>query len=177
MRISKLWPSTRTWALSIDLVMSACSIGISSSTPNRPIIPRRSCRRSGASAHLERNIGASCRGLPGGGAAAQLVIDAAGLVAFCSEYMQTARCQHNPLISFTAALAVARAFFTLQVQPPAGQPCRRNSSRATPSGLPPSRISTPRPAILVAIVTAPERPACAIIKASRSCCLAFNTRA
>ena len=36
---------------------------------------------------------------------------------------------------------------------------RRNCSRAMPSELPPRRISTPRPAILVAIVTAPGRPA------------------
>jgi outer membrane protein assembly factor BamB len=41
--------------------------------------------------------------------------------------------------------------------------------------LPPSTMSVPRPAILVAIVTAPGRPACAMISASRSCCLAFKT--
>ena len=33
----------------------------------------------------------------------------------------------------------------------------------------------PRPAMLVAIVTAPLRPACATISASRSCCLALST--
>ena len=33
----------------------------------------------------------------------------------------------------------------------------------------------PRPAMLVEIVTAPWRPACATISASRSCCLAFST--
>ena len=43
------------------------------------------------------------------------------------------------------------------------------------SGLPPSTISVPRPAILVAMVITPGRPACAITCASRSCCLAFNT--
>ena len=33
----------------------------------------------------------------------------------------------------------------------------------------------PRPAMFVATVTAPGRPACATITASRSCCLAFST--
>ena len=36
-------------------------------------------------------------------------------------------------------------------------------------------MSVPRPAILVATVTAPIVPALAIMAASRSCCFAFNT--
>ena len=36
-------------------------------------------------------------------------------------------------------------------------------------------MSVPRPAMLVAIVTVPGRPACAMIIASRSCCFAFST--
>ena len=36
------------------------------------------------------------------------------------------------------------------------------------SGLPPSRMSVPRPAMFVAMVTAPTRPACAMMCASRS---------
>ncbi len=40
---------------------------------------------------------------------------------------------------------------------------------------PPSKMSTPRPAILVAIVTVPGLPASATISASRWCCFAFNT--
>ena len=43
------------------------------------------------------------------------------------------------------------------------------------SGLPPNIMSVPRPAIFVATVTAPTAPALAMIAASRSCCLAFNT--
>ncbi len=35
-------------------------------------------------------------------------------------------------------------------------------------------MSVPRPAMLVAIVTARGAPACAIISASRSCCFAFQ---
>ena len=43
------------------------------------------------------------------------------------------------------------------------------------SGLPPSMMSVPRPAMLVATVTAPARPACAMIVASRAWFLAFST--
>ena len=43
------------------------------------------------------------------------------------------------------------------------------------SALPPSMISVPRPAMLVATVTAPRRPAWATISASFSWCLAFST--
>ncbi len=50
-----------------------------------------------------------------------------------------------------------------------------SSCRAMNSGLPPSRISVPRPAMLVAMVTMPDRPACATISASRSWNFAFST--
>ncbi len=43
------------------------------------------------------------------------------------------------------------------------------------SGLPPSMMSVPRPAMFVATVTPPLRPAWATIAASRSWCLAFRT--
>ena len=43
------------------------------------------------------------------------------------------------------------------------------------SALPPSRMSVPRPAMLVAIVTVPRRPACATISASCSWYFAFRT--
>ena len=46
---------------------------------------------------------------------------------------------------------------------------------ASNSGLPPRIMSVPRPAIFVAIVTIPRRPASATISASFSCCLAFST--
>ena len=36
-------------------------------------------------------------------------------------------------------------------------------------------MSVPRPAMLVAIVTAPGAPACTMISASRACCFAFST--
>ncbi len=51
----------------------------------------------------------------------------------------------------------------------------RASIRARPSGLPPSTMSVPRPAMLVAMVTAPLRPAWAMISASLAWCLALST--
>ena len=50
-----------------------------------------------------------------------------------------------------------------------------SSWRAMNSELPPSRISVPRPAMFVEMVTIPSRPACATISASRSWNLAFST--
>ncbi len=55
------------------------------------------------------------------------------------------------------------------------RPCSRNSSLAIISGLPPSRMSVPRPAMLVLTVMAPLRPAWATTYASRSWCLALRT--
>ena len=69
-------------------------------------------------------------------AAAQLVVDAARLVALGAEDVEARR------------------------------------ARRTPS---PSLMSTPRPAMFVAIVTAPGWPASLMISASRSCCFAFRT--
>ncbi|MOA29060.1 hypothetical protein D3C78_1500490 [compost metagenome] len=43
------------------------------------------------------------------------------------------------------------------------------------SRLPPSTMSVPRPAILVAMVIIPRRPAWATMSASRACCLALST--
>ena len=50
-----------------------------------------------------------------------------------------------------------------------------SSYASSDPGFPPSLMSTPRPAMLVAIVTPPRRPACAMISPSRSWFLAFNT--
>ena len=49
------------------------------------------------------------------------------------------------------------------------------SSIALNSGFPPSMMSVPRPAMFVATVTTPLRPASAMIAASRACCLALRT--
>ena len=55
------------------------------------------------------------------------------------------------------------------------RPCRRSSSSARNSTEPPSMMSVPRPAMLVATVTAPRRPDWATMCASSAWCLAFST--
>ena len=45
---------------------------------------------------------------------------------------------------------------------------RASVTLAMPLADPPSKMSVPRPAMLVATVTAPRRPACATISLSRS---------
>ena len=67
-----------------------------------------------------------------------------------------------PITALAGAYGIASLFFSAY-------------SRVIASGFPPSRMSVPRPAMLVETVTAPLRPACAIIFASRSCCFAFST--
>ena len=54
------------------------------------------------------------------------------------------------------------------------KPRLRSRSSASTSGLPPSKMSVPRPAMFVAMVTAPTRPAWATMCASRSWFLAFS---
>ena len=54
-------------------------------------------------------------------------------------------------------------------------PRARRLMSARMSGLPPSTMSVPRPAMLVATVTAPGRPAWATISASCSWCFALST--
>ena len=63
----------------------------------------------------------------------------------------------------------------LAAAPRPSLPLFGSASLAIASALPPSKMSVPRPAMLVEIVTAPLRPACATIEASRSCCFAFST--
>ena len=107
------------------------------------------------------------------GAPAQLVVDAPRLVALGAEDEEAARVEH--------ALAVGgdRLVDLRQQLPrtaprssssPGRRPIFASSRRARCSGLPPSLMSTPRPAMLVAIVTAPGRPASAIVSPSRSAC-------
>ena len=105
------------------------------------------------------------------GAPAQLVVDAAALVALGADDVQAAAGHH------LAALREA-----LRVEIRAASPdsrdaacCRRTSRARRNSGFPPSTMSVPRPAMLVEMVTASLRPACATISASRSCCLALST--
>ena len=121
-------------------------------------------------------------------ASAKLVVDAPRLVPLCSQNAQSARLQHLFVLALRIRLvhlkrAVPVLLRTSRTPDPAGRSAscpgrrgrnrtlRRITERACPrfarsclvinSALPPSKMSVPRPAMLVAIVTMPMRPACA----------------
>ena len=110
---------------------------------------------------FEREVEAALAGVAlTAGAAAQLVVDAARLVPLGAEHVEAA--EGADLVALDLALLLeARQQLVV-----AGVDTRRraerrgprwmHSRRARPSGLPPSRMSTPRPAMFVATVTADE---------------------
>ncbi len=104
------------------------------------------------------------------GASAKLIVDAARFVTFSAEDVQAAESDYFLVFVFddvVLPLRIASSIVLGALRPDRSPRFFRNS-RAMKSGLPPSRMSVPRPAMLVAIVTAPLRPACATISASRS---------
>ena len=107
------------------------------------------------------------------GAADELAVDAGGLVAFGAEDVQAAGLRDR--LAFLAdAVPGSRSRRRSAARCPAGTSMRGadtaslSCAQASVSALPPRRMSVPRPAMLVAIVTAPGRPAWATISASRS---------
>ncbi len=126
------------------------------------------------------------------GTAAQLVVDAARLVALGADDGEAAgrddagRARRRTRASPRRARPRAARRWARGPRlrsPSAGRspgsrsgssPRSRSTSSASTSGLPPSRMSVPRPAMFVAMVTAPTRPACAMMCASRSWFFAFK---
>ena len=90
--------------------------------------------------------------------AAQLIVDAPAFVAFGADDVEPARGQHPLLVGrdFGADLGSAGFDSASSTMPPSSFLMRM-------SALPPSWMSVPRPAMLVAMVTVPETPACATI--------------
>ena len=104
------------------------------------------------------------------GAAAQLVVDPPRLVALGAADEQAAGLAH--LVALGLRLRLEGARCARPAPSPSSRcsgvtPSFRSSSIASCSGSPPSLMSTPRPAMLVAIVTAPRRPAWATVSPSR----------
>ena len=87
------------------------------------------------------------------GTAAQLVVDAAGFMAFGAEDVQAAQRDH--LIMFAAHSCLERFQHRLRTLHRWPRDSRLRHCFARASGLPPSRMSVPRPAMLVAMVTSP----------------------
>ena len=100
------------------------------------------------------------------GAAAQLVVDAPALVALGAEHEQAAGGERLLLEArdLLADLVCAR----IACRARAGSSMSVSSWRMRMSTLPPSWMSVPRPAMLVAMVIAPGTPACATMWASCS---------
>ena len=100
------------------------------------------------------------------------------LVAFGAEHVEAAELADllalGPASRLDRFLAVVEQRETL-VARRRSTPSAASSCCASSSALPPRMMSTPRPAMFVATVTAPRRPAWATISASRKCCLAFRT--
>ena len=112
------------------------------------------------------------------GAAAQLVVDAPRLVALGADDVQAAGRDHLLVLGARSrALALASAC-VVDLRRRLGRVDALGGAappRRGPAASPPSMMSVPRPAMLVAIVTAPRRPAWATIGASFSWNLALST--
>ena len=108
---------------------------------------------------LERQVEPALAGIAlAAGAAPQLVVDAPALVALGAEHVEAAE------LADLVALGLALALVLLEQGVASGvalvglgsSPSALTSRWARPSGLPPRRMSTPRPAMLVATVTGVE---------------------
>ena len=100
------------------------------------------------------------------GATPQLVVDAAGLVALGAEHVEPAELADLVALGLALLLVLGEQLVVAGLRPRRTRGrarCARTSWAASSSGLPPSRMSTPRPAMLVATVTACSRPAWATI--------------
>ena len=160
------------------LETSRDSIATSSSSPMRSIRPGHAVRREALhQVVLERQVEARrSRVALAAGAAAQLVVDPARVVAFGADDVQAARRDDGLVLDGALRLRLGEGCVVHLGDASAGlMPRLWSASDASPAGLPPSRMSVPRPAMFVAIVTAPLRPAWATMLASRSWNLALRT--
>ncbi len=158
--MSKLKPSTRLWALSIVL-LTRLRLDRDVVLEAHPLHEARDAVR-GEALHqvvLEGQVEARrARVALASGAAAKLVVDAPAVVSLGADDVQpagpddAARGPRRRWPSPAANAAVVR----LALSTSAGlRPCLWRISEARPAGLPPSMMSVPRPAMFVAIVTAP----------------------
>ena len=100
------------------------------------------------------------------------------LTAFCSSALSAvyfASSSVNTFLALTSSGSLLTTKLVAKEICSGVKPILTISCLASNSGLPPSRISVPLPAMFVAIVTAPILPASATICASLSCCFAFRT--
>jgi hypothetical protein len=106
------------------------------------------------------------------GTAAQLVVDAPRLVTFRADDVQAARRQRPGRAAFATERGSRRCAHRVQRQLLLR---RHGSARSASRHCRQGRCRYPRPAMLVAMVIIPGRPASRTISASRACCLALST--
>ncbi len=179
LRISALRCSTVVWARSMAL---RDHLGLDGHVVGQRLVHHPVHGPGGEQPHqlvLEGQVEAA---LPGvaltAGAAAELVVDAAALVALGAEHVEATQLLDPLALGGGLGLVLGRSAPRAGRRPPARRgpgPRPGASRRASDSWLPPRMMSTPRPAMFVATVTECRRPAWATISASRVCCLAFRT--
>ncbi len=170
--MSKLRASTFACALSIALLIHGWTIASSSFRPSLDSMPSMRSEpkmRIRSSCSDRKNLRAAGVALAAG-AAAQLVVDAAAFVALGAEHVEAAGGER--LLLEAVDLGVDLRFSRVARASPS-RPASSRSMRI--SALPPSWMSVPRPAMLVAMVIAPGTPAWATMKASCSWKRAFST--
>ena len=173
LRVSKLRPSTCFCARSIDAgdhaVLDRDAL-LHSEAPHDVLQAVRPEDAHQVVFEREVEAGGARVALPAR-TAAELVVDAARLVALGADDVEPAGREDRLLVRGAALAGASRA-----AAPAPPGPRRPGSSwAATASGLPPRTMSVPRPAMFVAIVTEPERPAWTTISASFSWNLALRT--
>ena len=115
---------------------------------------------------LQREVEPALAGVAlAAGATAQLVVDAAGLVPLGAEDVEAAELGDLVVLGWPRPSRPPRGRSAHAASYSSGvssgsRPCCLSAATARNSGLPPSMMSVPRPAMLVATVTAPLRPAC-----------------
>ena len=182
LRAAKFIASTWRCAHSIALLTSPAWMGMSSGICVRSMSRADAVHPVAAEqAHevvLEREVELrQARVALASGTAAELVVDAARLVALGAEDGEAAGLDDLHVLLGRDLLGALRARRGLcsSVASSGLMPRSMRMSSTSESGLPPSTMSVPRPAMLVAMVTAPRRPACAMMCASISWNFALST--
>ena len=181
--MSKLCPSTFFCAFSIALLIQGCSIGTSSSIPRRSmsLVMRSAAKmriRSSSSDRKKRELpGSPCRPARPRSWLSMRRDSWRSVPRMCSPPAASTSCFSASHCALNRAKPCLNASSCSGGHSCPGLPAFSGSisARAMNSALPPRMMSVPRPAMLVEIVTAPLRPACATTCASFSCCLAFST--
>ena len=159
--MSKLRPSTCVCARSIDFVTHAVLDRDALLHAEALHEPRQAVGSEDAhEVVLEREVEArGARVALAAGAAAELVVDAPRLVPLGADDVEAAELDDLLVRLGRAPSGARRAIFSRSPRESRPSP----SGVARYSGLPPRRMSVPRPAMFVAIVTAGSWPACATI--------------